>query len=258
MEEKEHGSPTCYTYDAAGNRIGKKTPEQVTRYSYNGKDQLIEEAWDTGKNIFTYDCQGSILEIAGAEGSRRFTYDSKDQRCKLDIPLLAAGHKICYNLWKETYKMNVKNESIIKPLPDDLLITEKEKKWRVKLPRSYREFLKKFNGCIPQENCFHHRDHEFVIVRFLGIVGELSNREIGWYDIGVVESQIGERLTDNMDLIGIEILPIAELFAGDYLCLDLRNSKGSVCIWFHEGSEEFKPVIEKVVDSFEEFLAKLR
>ncbi len=84
MEEKEHGSPTCYTYDAAGNRIGKKTPEQVTRYSYNGKDQLIEEAWDTGKNIFTYDCQGSILEIAGAEGSRRFTYDSKDQQLKVD------------------------------------------------------------------------------------------------------------------------------------------------------------------------------
>ena len=83
MEEKEHGSPTCYTYDAAGNRIGKKTPEQVTRYSYNGKDQLIEEAWDTGKNIFTYDCQGSILEIAGAEGSRRFTYNSKDQRSRV-------------------------------------------------------------------------------------------------------------------------------------------------------------------------------
>lgn len=101
-------------------------------------------------------------------------------------------------------------------------------------------------------------DRKFVIVRFLGIVRDLSNKEMGWYDIGVVESQIGERLTDNMDLAGMEILPIAELFAGDYLCLDLRKSKGSVCIWFHEESEEFKPVIEKVVDSFEEFLTKLR
>ena len=154
--------------------------------------------------------------------------------------------------------MNAKNGSIIKPLPDDLLIAEKEKKWHVKLPDSYREFLKKFNGCIPQDNCFYHRNREFVIVRFLGIVEDLSNRETGWYDIDVVESQIGERLTDNMDLVGIEILPIAELFAGDYLCLDLRNCKESVCIWFHEESEEFKPVIEKIVDNFEEFLTKLR
>ena len=83
VEEKENGSPICYTYDAAGNRTGKKTPERVTRYSYNGKNQLTEETWDTGKNIFTYDCQGSILEIAGTEGSWRFTYNSKNQQLKV-------------------------------------------------------------------------------------------------------------------------------------------------------------------------------
>ncbi len=154
--------------------------------------------------------------------------------------------------------MNIKNESIINPLPDDLLIAEKENKWRVKLPNSYREFLKKYNGGIPQECCFYHREREFMIVRFLGIIKDLSIEGAGWYDIDVVESQIGERLTDNMDLIGIEILPIAELFSGDYLCLDLRDSKGSVCVWFHEKSEEFRPVIERVADSFEEFLIKLR
>ena len=84
VEEKEHDSPTSYTYDAAGNRTGKKTPERVTRYSYNEKNQLIEESWDTGKNIFTYDRQGSILGIAGTEGSRRFTYNSKNQQLKVD------------------------------------------------------------------------------------------------------------------------------------------------------------------------------
>ena len=84
VEEKDHDSPTSYTYDAAGNRTGKKTPERVTRYSYNGKDQLTEETWDTGKNIFTYDRQGSILGIAGTEGSRHFTYNSKNQQLKVD------------------------------------------------------------------------------------------------------------------------------------------------------------------------------
>ena len=56
----------------------------MTRYSYNGKNQLTEEVWDTGKNIFTYDRQESILGIAGTEGSRRFTYNSKDQRSRVD------------------------------------------------------------------------------------------------------------------------------------------------------------------------------
>ncbi len=83
VEEKENGSPTSYTYDAAGNRTGKNTPERVTRYSYNGKNQLTEEAWDTGKNIFTYDRQGSILEMAGTEGNRHFTYNSKNQQLKV-------------------------------------------------------------------------------------------------------------------------------------------------------------------------------
>ena len=33
-----------------------------------------------------------------------------------------------------------------------------------------------------------------------------------------------ERLTSNEDLIGCELLPIAELFAGDYLCLDFTKN----------------------------------
>ena len=51
---------------------------------------------------------------------------------------------------------------------------------------------------------------------FLCILKNVQETQEGWYDISVVESQIGERLTDNEDLIVIEVLPIAELFAGDF------------------------------------------
>lgn len=81
----------------------------------------------------------------------------------------------------------------------------------------------------------------------------------GWYDISVVESQIGERLTDNEDLIGIEVLPIAELFVGDYVCLDFRKGieYPSVCVWSHEESGEFDPITYRIADSFSEFIDML-
>lgn len=68
---------------------------------------------------------------------------------------------------------------------------------------------------------------------------------MGQYDISnisVVLTQIDERLTDNPDTLGGELIPIAILFAGDFVCLDYRkSSKPSICIWFHEKSEVFAP-----------------
>ncbi len=59
----------------------------------------------------------------------------------------------------------------------------------------------------------------------------------------------------NPELVGYEIIPFAVLFAGDLLCLDYRESETpSVCVWFHEESEEWNPVTEKVADSFSEFM----
>lgn len=79
------------------------------------------------------------------------------------------------------------------------------------------------------ENSFTCNNHEYAIGRFLCILQNIKEGDYGWYDIGVVETQIGERLTANEDLIGIEVLPIVELF----------------------------PVTYWVADSFEEFLCKL-
>ena len=152
--------------------------------------------------------------------------------------------------------MIIREETIITPLPSDSDIVEREKKWRLVLPKSYKDFVKKNNGGIPEEGGFVFNNHNYAIVRFLGIINNFKENEFGWYDISVVESQIGERLTENMDLIGVEVLPIAEIFAGDYVCLDFRdnNENPIVCIWFHEESGEFSPVLRKITDSFEAFL----
>lgn len=57
----------------------------------------------------------------------------------------------------------------------------------------------------------------------------------------------------------IELLPIAALFAGDFLCLDFRDGKEipSVCVWSHEESDIDEPVAYEVANNFEEFCEML-
>lgn len=88
------------------------------------------------------------------------------------------------------------------------------------------------------------------------ILDDIENNSKGNYDIDVVFSQIGERLTDNEDLLGAEVLPIASVFGGDFVCLDFRTDKNnpSVCLWSHEESGDFKPVTYNVADNLTEFL----
>ena len=98
-----------------------------------------------------------------------------------------------------------------------------------------------------------------MIVSFLCVLQDTEHHENGYLDIDVVLSQIEDRLTSNEDLIGCELLPIAELFAGDYLCLDFSNNKDNpiVCVWSHEESGELEPVTYKVTNSFTEFIQLL-
>ncbi len=156
--------------------------------------------------------------------------------------------------------MTIQENTIIQPTPTKELLTEKERKWRLVLPTEYRTFLMKYNGGIPNEKSFVCNGHDYAVTRFLCVLENVWDTQNGWYDISVVESQIGERLTDNEDLIGVEVLPIAELFAGDYVCLDYRKSKEnpSICVWSHEESEEFSPVTYKAAETFSEFIEMLK
>lgn len=147
-------------------------------------------------------------------------------------------------------------------LAEDVLerIQKVEEYSKIGFPDSYIEFIRKYNIGIPTTNQFLCNKHWYAIERFLGFVNEYKTSPLGNYDIAVVLSQIDTRLTDNPDLVGDELIPIASLFAGDYVCLDFRENKDnpSICVWDHEESDEFEPVTYKVSDSFTEFMAMLK
>ncbi|WP_443029745.1 SMI1/KNR4 family protein [Sporolactobacillus sp. KGMB 08714] len=50
--------------------------------------------------------------------------------------------------------MEINNDSIVLPLPTDTFLEKEEKMWRVALPKSYKDFLKKYNGGTPEHKSF--------------------------------------------------------------------------------------------------------
>ena len=155
--------------------------------------------------------------------------------------------------------MPQQDQSIIYPLPTDALLQETETVWKVQLPDDYREFIKNENGLIPSKRYFHFGNNEKVIDRFLCVLENSKNNPLGMYDIDVVMSQLDERLFAHEDILGFELIPIAALFGGDFVCLNYVEDpeNPSMCIWYHEESYELEPAIEFLANSFTEFLAML-
>ncbi|MFS0761901.1 MULTISPECIES: SMI1/KNR4 family protein [Peribacillus] len=155
--------------------------------------------------------------------------------------------------------MKIIQDTIVKPLPSEELIKKHEKFWRLTLPESFLNFIKTYNGAEVKEATFESNNRSYALERFLCMLDDIENNPKGIYDIDVVFSQIGERLSDNEDLLGADVLPIASIFAGDFVCLDFRTNKNnpSVSVWSHEESGEFEPVFYNVADSFNEFLELL-
>lgn len=154
-------------------------------------------------------------------------------------------------------KMKITNKHPYRP--DEEFIYRKEKNWRVKLPIEYRKMLLETNGGIPEKRQFMCGKQARLLVRFLCILKDTGCDDYGCYDIDVILTQLEGRIVSDPELVGAEIIPIAELFAGDLACLDYRENKEipSVCVWFHEESEEYEPVTYKVADSFDEFMDML-
>lgn len=155
--------------------------------------------------------------------------------------------------------MEIDETSVILPLPTKEVIEKEEGYWRVSLPNEYKEFISINNGAVPITNVVTINSHEYVIERFLCILEDSEKNDLGMYDIAVVLSQIEERLTDNEDLVGVELLPIASLFGGDFLCLDFKHSEDnpSVGVWKHDESYELEPVFFKGFSDFKKFLRSL-
>ena len=156
--------------------------------------------------------------------------------------------------------MYKQNQSIIYPLPTDALLQEREVAWGVKLPDDYKEFIKKENGVIPSKRYFHFEHNEKVIDRFLAILAISGEKTEEDYDIGVVSTQLEGRIVFDEDNVGMQLIPIAALYGGDFLCLNyVEDSENpNISIWYHEESYELEPVIEFLAKNFTEFLAMLQ
>lgn len=142
--------------------------------------------------------------------------------------------------------------------PDEARIKKIEDIWGIKLPKDYCELLIKYNGGIPDKREFKCGKQTRMIERFLCIKEENKFDSYTCYDINVVLTEVEERIISTPDIVGYEIIPIAELFAGDMACLDYRQSLiPDVCVWYHEESEEWKPSTQKVANSFSEFMEML-
>ncbi|MEK3757084.1 SMI1/KNR4 family protein [Paenibacillus sp. FSL P4-0338] len=155
-------------------------------------------------------------------------------------------------------RMNV--NTVVLPLPSDELLDAVERSLRVSFPEVYRIFIKENNGVVPITNVFSFKQQEYLIEKFLCVLDDSESDPIhGWYDIEVTITQIGDRLTDNQDLVGMNVVPIALLFSGDFVCLDFRETKEpTVVIWFHEESEEFSPVTQQVARNISGFFEMLK
>jgi hypothetical protein len=140
--------------------------------------------------------------------------------------------------------------------PTDDLIRRFEATYRVKFPEDYVAALKRGNGAVPIRREFRQGKRERMIERMLCLIPEPhEDRVNGWYDLTVVLSQLDARLIDDENLVGMNVVPIAVLFAGDFVCLDFRRTPGSpaVAVWDHEQSRDLHPVLELVAPSFTAF-----
>lgn len=154
--------------------------------------------------------------------------------------------------------INIKEDLVLKEGLEER-IKKVEAYCHVKFPDDYIIFIKEYNVGLPEAHTFMANHKNYVIERFLGFVNDYQDSPLGDYDIAVVMAPIETYLTDNPDLVGAELIPIAKLTTGDYACLDFRDNKEEpgVCVWSSTESEEFHPVTYKVTDSFLYFAESL-
>ncbi len=158
--------------------------------------------------------------------------------------------------------MKIVKERIIYPLPQDQDIAEIEASFRIQLPDVYKEFLKHYNGCTVIDSMpLTMINKRCQIERFLGIIKNFSEHPYGVYDIGCCETSLGEQGRNfyDEDLIESELIPIAKLAWGDYLCLNFHYDRNNPSVNFldYEESYECDPATSKIAETFQEFLSML-
>ncbi len=114
------------------------------------------------------------------------------------------------------------------------------------------------NGGAPARPVFSERDR--LITFYLGVMDQESMKTTAReYDIGRLVGILGDRILID-DEYEVPLVPFAEVFGGDYLCLDYRKTadQPSVVLWQHEESMALSPATVEVAPSLDDFLAGCR
>jgi len=147
------------------------------------------------------------------------------------------------------------------PPPSNERIAWFEETYRVTLPIQYVEVLRVGHGAVPLTKVFDQGGKKRLIERMLCLLeNPRTDQQNAWADITVVMTQLDSRLIDNQELVGMNVIPVAALFGGDFLCLDYRADLRSplIAVWEHEHSDDFRPSLETVATSFSQFQEMLR
>ena len=154
---------------------------------------------------------------------------------------------------------NIPNDDIALPLPTDALIAKTEESLGVSFPEDVKAFLKEFNGANLRYATFFAAGHEWCIDRFLNLLPHGSDTTLAVYGIETTWSQLDERMAEDPEGIGAELVPLVVLFAGDFVCLDYRKTKENppVVVWLHEESRLLKPSTRPVAETFTEFMGMI-
>lgn len=149
--------------------------------------------------------------------------------------------------------------SILTP-PNPAHIKTLEDYYEVEFPSDYKQFVQRFNGAVPRTNKFDAAGLERIVERFLPILEDAENDPAGWAEVEVVASQLDSRLSDDENGENINLIPIAALFAGNFVVLDFRGGPAdpTVGFWDHELSDDFAPAVTPVAPTFSAFLSMLR
>lgn len=130
-----------------------------------------------------------------------------------------------------------------------------EQRWGIKFPDSYRDFLLKINGGIPEKKFFSYKeskDDGSLIDVFFGIIEERRY------------SLLLNHLVTYDNRVPLNMLPIADDPGGNLLLLSISGSDyGKVYFWDHEmeadeGETPDYRNLKLIADSFEEFINGLK
>ena len=137
------------------------------------------------------------------------------------------------------------------PISDDA-IRVFERFSEINLPKSYREFVKTYNGGSPEPDCFdfHGGKDGSVLRYFYGIMNTQSDQDL-IYAFRTFRQRIPQ-----------DVLPIAEDPFGNLVCLAVKGkNRGKIYFWDHElETEEGEPDYSNmalIADSFDELLEEL-